>query len=362
MYWRCRASGRAPLEQTIQPPLRAWSRVLRLVIYTVCAGVFIVDITNHETVVLGVFYVPLVATAVYHRDPMTVWWLAGLACAMVVAGFFLPSIGRDPISSLLNCGLSIGAILVTAYLIHHERQIRERLGVQTVRAEAADRARTELFNNLSHELRTPLSAILGFAELLIPSARPDQLAALGHIKGGGKRLLGTLDNLIDLTQIDNRTIRIRPVDVATMLHQAVEDSRPLATDKQVALNLVPTDPAMPRVMADGWALRRITDNLIGNGIKFTDAGGTVEVSAHQGPEGVVVAVRDTGAGMPPDVLEQIGKQFYQADTGISRRYEGMGTGLALSLRLADAMGAAVLFDSAPGSGTTASVVLPASGG
>ena len=75
---------------------------------------------------------------------------------------------------------------------------------------------------------------------------------------------------------------------------------------------------------------------------------------------VVVAVRDTGAGMPPEVLEQIGKQFYQADSGTARRYEGMGTGLALSLRLADAMGAAMHFDSAPGCGTTASLVLPTS--
>lgn len=335
---------------------------MRLIVYTICAAAFIIDIASDARIVFGVFYVPLVATAVYYRDPMAVWWLAGLACAMVVTGFFVPSIGHDPISSLVNRGLSIGAILVTACLIHHERQIRERLGEQTARAEAADRAKTELFNNLSHELRTPLSAILGFAELLTPAARPDQLAPLGHIKGGGKRLLGTLDNLIDLTQIDNRTIRIRPVDVATMLHQAVEDSRALATDKEIALNLVPAGPAMPRVMADGWALRRIADNLIGNGIKFTEAGGTVEVSARQGPEGVVVAVRDTGAGMPPDVLEQIGKQFYQADTGMSRRYEGMGTGLALSLRLADAMGAAVHFDSTPGSGTTASLVLPASEG
>lgn len=335
---------------------------MRLVVYTVCAGVFIAGITNNATVVSGVFYVPLVATAVYFRDPVAVWWLAGLACAMVIAGFFLPSIGPDPISRLVNCCLSIGAILVTVCLIHHERQTRVRLAEQTARAEAADRAKTQLFNNLSHELRTPLSAILGFAELLTQAARPDQLAPLGHIKTGGKRLLGTLDNLIDLTQIEDRTIRVRPVDVATMLHQAVEDSRPLAIDKQITLTLALGDEAMPRVMADGWALRRITDNLIGNGVKFTEAGGTVEVSARQGLEGVVVAVRDTGAGMPPDVLEQIGKQFYQADTGISRRYEGMGAGLALSLRLADAMGAAVHFDSAPGNGTTASLVLPVSGG
>ena len=334
---------------------------MRAVVYAVCAGAFVADVTYDTPVVFGVFYVPLVATAVFYRDPLSVWWLAGLAFVLVVIGFFLPSIGRDVTSNVINRALSIGAILITACLIHHERLIRERLAEQTARAEAADRAKTEVFNNLNHELRTPLASVLGFAELLMPNARPDQAAALAHIKSGGKRLLATLDNLIDLTQIEDRTIRLRPIDLAGVLQQAVEESRPLAADKEVSLNLTPADPAMPRVLADGWALRRITDNLIGNGIKFTEAGGTVDVSAHQTPEGVVVAVRDTGAGMPPDVLEQIGTQFYQADSGTARRYEGMGAGLALSLRLADAMGAAVHFDSTPGSGTTASLVLPTSG-
>ena len=207
-------------------------------------------------------------------------------------------------------------------------------------------------------MRTPLAAIIGFADLLMAKARADQRASIGHIQSSGRRLLATLDNLIDLTQIRDRTLRIRPIDLAAVLLQAVEDSRAQAQDKDVALTLAPPELALPRVMADGWALRRITDNLIANGIKFTNAGGSVEVSARPGELGAIVTVRDTGAGMPPAVLEQIGVPFYQADSGIARRFEGMGAGLALSLRLADAMGAALHFDSTPGNGTTASLVLP----
>ncbi len=355
-----RARG-SSLEQNALPPLRAWSRVVRLAVYAICTVAFVVDLTVDAPIVFGVFYIPLVATAVYYRDPAVVWWLAALACAMVAVGFFLPASGREFGTGLVNRVLSVAAILMTAYLIHHERRIYKRLVEQTARAEAADRAKSELFNNLSHELRTPLSAIMGFAELLSARARVDQIAALGHIKSGGKRLLATLDNVFDLTQIDDRSLRIRPVDLRAMLQQAVEDSRPLAADKNVGLKLMAVAVAMPRVLADGWALRRIVDNLVSNGIKFTEAGGTVEVSARPGPEGVAVAVRDTGAGMAPEVLEQIGRQFYQADSGISRRYEGMGTGLALSMRLADGMGAALHFDSAPGQGTTVTLVLPAGG-
>jgi signal transduction histidine kinase len=344
--------------EQIALPLRPWSRIVRLAAYAVCIVAFIVDLTVDAPIVFGVFYIPLVATAVYHRDPAVVWWLAALACAMVGVGFFVPAVGSELGTGLVNRVLSVGAILVTAYLIHHERLIHERLAEQTVRAEAADRAKSELFNNLSHELRTPLSAILGFAELLATRARPDQSAALGHIRSAGKRLLATLDNVFDLTQIEDRSLRIRPVDLVAMLQQAVEDSRSLAVDKDVGLRLTPVGAEMPRVLADGWALRRIIDNLVSNGIKFTEAGGTVDVSTRRGPEGVAVAVRDTGAGMAPEVLEQLGRQFYQADSGISRRHEGMGTGLALSMRLADAMGAVLHFDSVPGRGTTVTLVLP----
>jgi signal transduction histidine kinase len=331
---------------------------LRLAVYAACVVAFVVDLAVDAPIVFGVFYIPLVGTAVRHRDPNMVWRLAALACAMIGIGFFAPDIGSELGTGLVNRILSVVAIVAVAYLIHHERRIYDRLAEQTVRAEAADQAKSELFNNMSHELRTPLSAILGFAELLVAQARPDQIAALGHIKSGGKRLLATLDNVFDLTQIEDRSLRIRPVDLAAMLQQAVEDSRSLAADKEVDLNLVPVAPGMPRVLADGWALRRIIDNLMSNGIKFTEMGGTVEVSARRGPEGVTVAVRDTGAGMAPEVLEQIGRQFYQADSGIARRHEGMGTGLALSIRLADAMGAALHFDSAPGRGTTVTLVLP----
>lgn len=350
--------GEGNLYQTTQQPTPAWSRWVRYAVYLFCAVAFLADVTHDDSLAFGVFYIPLVATAVFHRNPMAAWWLAAAASVMVVAGFVSPAMNADLLSSITNRGLSIVAIMVTAYLIQHERRIRDRLAEQTVRAEAADRAKTEVFNNLSHELRTPLAAILGFADLLTAKARTDQREQLGHIQSGGRRLLATLDNLIDLTQIQDRTVRARSLDLAGILTQAVEANRQFARDRQVSLTLTIPDGSLPRVMADGWALRRILDNLIANGIKFTEPGGSVEISARMEADGGLVIVQDTGAGMPPDVLEQLGAPFYQADSGSSRRFEGMGAGLALSLRLADAMGAALHFDSVPGSGTTASISLP----
>jgi len=306
-----------------------------------------------------VFYIPLVSTAVYHRDPRAPWWLAVLASTLVLIGFFIPSIDPDLVTGVINRLLSIVAIFITAYLLHNERLIRDQLAEQTAHAASADLAKSRLFNNLSHELRTPLSAILGFTDLLIADARPDQKAGLGHIQSGGRRLLATVDNLIDLTQLAERPLRARKLDLVAVLLQAVEASRPLAADRRITLTIATADPDLTPVAVDGWALRRIIDNLLANGIKFTEPGGTVDVSVRCMQDGFTVSVTDTGAGMPQHVLDQIGEPFFQADAGASRRYEGMGTGLALSRRLAEAMGARLHFESTPGRGTTASLMLPA---
>ena len=345
------------LDQLHRSQDRTWSRWVRLTVYVVCGAAFVADLTQSATLAFGLFYMPLVSTAVYHQDPRAPWWLACLATAMVAIGYFFPSINPDIVAGILNRVLSIAAIFVTAYLVHHERAIRDRLAEQTARAEAADQAKTQLFNNLSHELRTPLSAVLGYADLLIAEARPDQRVAIGHIQGGGRRLLSTLDNLIDLTQIADRQLHFRKLDLVSVLMQAVEAARPLAAEKRIALAIAEPDAEPPLVTADPWALRRILDNLISNAIKFTEAGGAVEISARRTDDGVIAVVKDTGAGMPVHVLEQIGDPFYQAESGAARRFEGMGTGLALSLRLADAMSAALHFDSTLGGGTTASLVM-----
>jgi signal transduction histidine kinase len=341
--------------------LRTWNRWLRFAIYAVCVAAFVADLLGDATLAFGVFYIPLVSTAVYHRDPRAAWWLALLASSLVLIGFFIPHIDPDLANGAINRLLSVAAIFIMACLLHNERWVRDQLAMQTTRAASADLAKSRLFNNLSHELRTPLSAILGFADLLIADARPDQKAGLFHIQSGGRRLLATLDNLIDLTQFAERPLRARKLDLVAVLLQAVEASRAPAAERQITLTIATTDADLPPVVADGWALRRIIDNLLANGIKFTEPGGAVDVSARRMQEGFAVSVRDTGAGMPPDVLEQIGEPFFQADAGASRRYEGMGTGLALSRHLADAMGARLHFESTPGSGTTASLILPVGG-
>ena len=319
--------------------------------------VFAADMLTDRLLAYGVAYLPLVCTAAFHRDARAPWWIAGLTTLMVVLGFFLPVINPDVIASLTNRGLSLLAIWVTAMLVRYERYVRDRLIDQRRRAQAAERTKTQLLSNLSHELRTPLNAVLGFSDLLLADCRPDQLTALRHINAGGKRLLRTLENLIELSRFDERVWQPQEIDLARLVRQLTEAALPEAAEQQISLTCA-TDPTRLVVTTDPAALRRILDNLLANAIKFTRPGGSITLSLDSAPNGVGVIVRDTGIGMPKDVLDRLGAPFFQGDGGTARRFEGMGTGLALSLRLASAMGARLTFESAPGEGTTARLHLP----
>ncbi len=336
---------------------------MRFVVYLACGLAFLADVSHDYMLAFGVFYIPLVGTAIYHRDPRAVWWLAGIATVMVVIGSVIPQINPDVVDVVANRALSIAAIVATAGLIRHERSMRDQLVEQTRRAQAADRAKRQLFANLSHELRTPLATILGFADVLLRDARPQQHASLEHIRAGGQRLLATVDNLIDLAQLEDRTMRVRPVDPTALLRHAVDAALPQAWERKVTLRLTLPDMPVTPVMADVWALRRIIDNLLSNGIKFTGPGGSVTLSCSRNPAGEYsIMIEDTGSGMSTEVLRQLGEPFFQGDSGLARRFEGLGAGLALSLRLAAVMGGRLSFRSQPGVGTAVTIALPAATG
>ncbi len=148
------------------------------------------------------------------------------------------------------------------------------------------------------------------------------------------------------------------LDLAAILRQAIEAARNDTTDRQITLlNSIAADT--PPVIGDAWAMRRIADNLIGNAVKFSAPGGSVRVATETADGSVFAVVEDTGGGMSAEVLRHLGEPFFQAKGGTDRPYEGLGTGLALCRKLADAMGAKLEFASEPGQGTTVRLSLRA---
>jgi signal transduction histidine kinase len=332
------------------PPGHTWHAWAAGAIYVACAFAFIGDLTNDITWAYGVLYIPLVCTAVFYRRPHCVWWLAAIGVTMVVLGglFPEPDFGH---ASMANMTLSIAAILISAALVRLARSMRDSLEHQTLGAQAADRMKTQIFANLSHELRTPLNAIIGFADLLATDCRPDQRTSLDHLRSASHRLLLTIENLLDLAQTTDRILRTERLDLAAILRQAADAARSGTAERQITL-LASVAANTPQVIGNAWATRRIADNLIGNAVKFTAPGGSVRVATETTNGSVFAVVEDTGGGMSADVLRQIGEPFYQASSGADRPYEGLGTGLALCRKLADAMGARLEFASEPGHGTT----------
>ena len=332
--------------------------ILLFLIYAACTAAFSYDITHTGTVAFGLFYVPMVWTATLLPDAGAVWRLAGLATLMVVAGLFEPGLSKVVTADVINRALCIAVIAGTAGVVRYERSVSDRLARQTRRAEAADRAMLNLFASLSHELRTPLNAVLGFAQLLRANARPDQIMPITQIERAGQRLLGTFENLFDLTRAEQRPLQPETLDLGRILADLFAQYDPIAKERQERL-LVDLSREPVQVYADRWVVRRILSNLVSNAIKFGPVGGEVKVSASGGNGSAAVRIEDAGPGMPPAVIERLGDLFFQAETGAARGFEGLGAGLALTTRLARSIGAQIEFDSRPGAGTRVTVLLPA---
>ena len=336
------------------------SRLIAGAIYAICVAEFVVDITVDQRIAFGIFYLPMVGTAVFYRDPRVVWLLACVASVMVGLGFFLPVINESAVEAAINRLISIVAIFVIAGLLHHGRRIQARLAEQTQRAERADQAKARLLTNLSREILTPLNAIVGFSQMLQEGSRPDQRDHLGHIRAAGQRLLSTFMNLIDLTHAEERRLQTIALNLVPALGEAVRATQVQAAERRVVVDVNLGDGAWPDVTADPWAVRRILENLLGNAIKYSHHGERVSIGLERTEEQVGVIVRDSGVGMPPEVVERLGETFFQADPGRPRQFEGMGAGIALSLQLAVAMGGEIRFESVLRRGTTVRLLLPIS--
>ena len=224
-------------------------------------------------------------------------------------------------------------------------------------AETMARAKSAFLANMSHEIRTPLTAILGFAELLRDEVGHEHRDLAEAIEAGGRRLLGTLNSVLDLATLDARraTLRPRPLDVAEAVAESVALLRPLADARGLSLR-VEAAGAVPAVL-DAAALDRVVTNLVGNAVKFTDRGG-VTVRVRADGAAVTLSVVDTGVGIDPAFLPHLFAEFRQASEGDGRSHEGTGLGLAITHRLVGLMGGEIDVESTPGVGTAFTVTLP----
>ncbi|HEY0182392.1 MAG TPA: HAMP domain-containing sensor histidine kinase [Rhodopila sp.] len=327
------------------------------IIYAVSGLAFVFDLMRDNTLAYGIIYTPLIATAVFHKSRSSLWLLSGVACLLVIAGAFFPVIGHDLPDVIGNRFLSILAILSTAAFVHHARGIQERLVEETRRAEEAERIKTDVLTNLSEEIRTPLHSLLGVLTLMIVTSRPEQREALRRVRCDGRQLLATIDNLLDLTRIDESNLQRRTVDIAAIARDAAEGARSAASERQIAIALVPGDASGQMAIGDSWAIRRILDNLLANAVRLTPPGGAVSVAVAQGAGVMAASVSDTGQGLPPGLIQAFRDGAHE--TAVDTLPATGATGLALSRRLARAMNGRLTAWNQSGSGATLTLSLPA---
>lgn len=230
-----------------------------------------------------------------------------------------------------------------------------------VQLRQLDRMKSEFIQNVSHELRTPLSIIRGYAELLeagdLGPLKAEQEGPVRVINRRVKGLSNMFEDLFTLMEAEARSQPLATIDFAGLVTQTVAEFENEAARAELHLRAeIPEN--LPSIKGHAGHLRRLLDNLIGNSIKFTPAGGSVEVRLSQDEKEIILEVNDTGIGISSDQQEKIFDRFYQIDGSASRRFGGTGLGLALVKEIVEAHGGQVKVQSQVGVGSSFRINFP----
>lgn len=246
--------------------------------------------------------------------------------------------------------------------VTERKRAEENLKALAEQLQAALQAKETMIQNVSHELRTPLALIMSYSELMIEggigSLSQDQFDAATVIYQQALRLHRMVDQLLTLQTFNEQKLKLEPLDPVLLLQQAMLMWREPAAQAGIALRLDAPE-ALLKVLVDLDYMTQVVDNLLDNAIKFSSQGGIITLKAVQGEKEVILSVIDQGVGIPADQLARIFERFYQVDGSPTRRFRGMGIGLALCQAIVNAHGGRIWAESAgPDQGTSFHVALP----
>ena len=253
------------------------------------------------------------------------------------------------------------------------RESEERLRLAKDGAEAASSAKSAFLANMSHEIRTPLTAIFGYADLLLlPELEPDErIEHVQTIRRNGEHLLAILNDVLDVSKIEAGKMTVEKVQTSLpqVIHDVASMMRPRSAEKGVRFQVRQHADLPETVWTDPTRLRQILINLVGNAVKFTNAGSVTlalelidparaDGATRSGEPRLEIVVADTGIGMTPEQQRMVFTPFTQADPSHARTFGGTGLGLAISYRLVRLLGGDISVASRPNVGTTFTVSLP----
>jgi signal transduction histidine kinase len=245
--------------------------------------------------------------------------------------------------------------------IENVRLFRE-LQDRTEQLEIASKHKSQFLANMSHELRTPMNAILGYTELIMDDIYgevPEKIReVLERVQQSGQHLLGLINAVLDLSKIEagRLVLSLSDYSLQEVVHTVFASVESLAADKQLALNInIPAD--LPRGRGDEQRITQVLLNLVGNALKFTEAG-EIGIQVTEADETFTVAVSDTGPGISDADQQKIFEEFQQADASSTRQQGGTGLGLAIARKIVELHGGRMWVESSPGTGSTFWFTLP----
>ncbi|EAQ27890.1 sensory transduction histidine kinase [Erythrobacter sp. NAP1] len=241
-----------------------------------------------------------------------------------------------------------------------EEVMQSELRTARNEANAMAEAKSSFLAKMSHEIRTPMNGVMGFAELLSRSdLSHEQARHVELIRESGKALQTLLNDILDLSKIESGEFRVKeePANISHLVKRTIQLFEPLAREKVIGLSSQVSDTLPQFAMLDALRLRQVLSNLVANAIRFTDRGG-VSVIVEPSPSGIAFTVRDTGTGIPEEMIEAIFDPFSQSDGGNSTRRGGTGLGLSISRQLAELMGGELDVISTVGLGSSFILTLP----
>ncbi len=249
--------------------------------------------------------------------------------------------------------------------ITQEKDSQAKLEKALLQAEEANKSKAGFLATMSHELRTPLNAIIGFSEMI----QAELLGPLGNnryndyvrcIHESGRHLLELINDILDMSKIESGKYELfhEPVNAVKTARLAFHMIEAQAEEKNIRLQFDTTDD-LPVIEADRRAFMQIIINILSNAVKFTREKGTVSMRLFLEKEDtIVVAIKDTGIGIPEDKIEAVTRPFEQVSNAMTRQHQGTGLGLAITKRLIEFHGGALHIASQLGEGTTVTVRMP----
>jgi two-component system cell cycle sensor histidine kinase PleC len=242
--------------------------------------------------------------------------------------------------------------------------LAEKYAEEKTRAEDANQAKSKFLANMSHELRTPLNAIIGFSEIMEsgmfgPLGTDKYREYCSDIRQSGQYLLEVINDILDMSKIEAGRIRLdpKPIELEAFLNDAMRVVSARAQDKR--LTLAARIGADTGLIADQRLLKQIVLNLLSNAVKFTPEGGRISIRARSVRACVIIAIADTGIGIPQDALARLGRPFEQVESQLTKSHQGSGLGLAIARSLTELHHGSMRIRSTLGRGTIVLLRLPA---